>query len=77
MMLKEMVHTIGRSHAQKLRIIAGLTLGLIPVLLLVLLPASHLTSGLALLSHVVGLFIARWLFFAEAEHVVGLYYGKR
>jgi DMSO reductase anchor subunit len=25
----------------------------------------------------VGLFISRWLFFAEAEHVVGLYYGKR
>ena len=24
-----------------------------------------------------GIFIIRWLFFAQAEHVVGLYYGKR
>jgi DMSO reductase anchor subunit len=31
----------------------------------------------AVLVHLVGAFAARWLFFAEAEHVVGLYYGKR
>jgi DMSO reductase anchor subunit len=29
------------------------------------------------LTHVVGIFASRWLFFAQAEHVVGLYYGKR
>jgi DMSO reductase anchor subunit len=27
--------------------------------------------------HLIGAFAARWLFFAQAEHVVGLYYGKR
>jgi DMSO reductase anchor subunit len=27
--------------------------------------------------HTTGTFAQRWLFFAEAEHVVGLYYGKR
>jgi DMSO reductase anchor subunit len=32
---------------------------------------------LALVLHVIGTFVQRWLFFAEAEHVVGLYYGKR
>ena len=32
---------------------------------------------IAVLSHVIGVFASRWLFFAEAEHVVGLYYGKR
>jgi hypothetical protein len=30
-----------------------------------------------LASHVAGVLAARWLFFAEAEHVVGLYYGVR
>ncbi len=30
-----------------------------------------------LLSHIVGLFAQRWLFFAQAEHVVGLYYDAR
>jgi len=28
-------------------------------------------------SHIAGVLASRWLFFAEAEHVVGLYYGKR
>jgi sulfite dehydrogenase (quinone) subunit SoeC len=32
---------------------------------------------LAVLTHVAGILASRWLFFAEAEHVVGLYYGKR
>lgn len=27
--------------------------------------------------HLAGAMAARWLFFAEAEHVVGLYYGAR
>jgi DMSO reductase anchor subunit len=29
------------------------------------------------MSHLAGIAASRWLFFAEAEHVVGLYYGKR
>ena len=28
-------------------------------------------------SHLAGVLASRWLFFAEAEHVVGLYYGRR
>jgi len=38
---------------------------------------SHVTALVAVLSHVAGVLCLRWLFFAQAEHVVGLYYGKR
>jgi DMSO reductase anchor subunit len=41
------------------------------------LPFSHFIATLAFIAHIIGMFIIRWLFFAEAEHVVGLYYGKR
>ena len=48
----------------------------LPIVLL-LLPFNHVFALLAALSHVAGVATARWLFFAQAEHVVGLYYGKR
>lgn len=76
-LLREMVHVVGRKHSRKLRMIA-LTLGYgLPVLLLVIPGAGHVLGGLAVLSHLAGIIASRWLFFAEAEHVVGLYYGKR
>ena len=75
-LLKEFVHQIGRKHAQKLRIISLGLMVVVPVVLL-LLPFSHILAVLALASHIAGVLTARWLFFAEAEHVVGLYYGKR
>jgi len=75
-LLKEFVHQIGRKHAQKLRFIALGLMVVVPVVLL-LLPFSHILAVLALASHIAGVLTARWLFFAEAEHVVGLYYGKR
>mgnify|MGYP000179818369 CR=1 FL=1 len=75
-LLREMVFVVGRKHATKLRTIA-LALGVgLPVVLL-LLPFGHWLAVLAVLSHLAGVLTARWLFFAEAEHVVGLYYGKR
>jgi DMSO reductase anchor subunit len=49
----------------------------LPLLLLALPSFHHLAALVAVLSHVAGVLVARWLFFAEAEHVVGLYYGKR
>ncbi len=76
-LLKEMVYVVGRKHVMKLRIISVLTLGLFPVALLVFLPPNHWLGLVEVSSHLIGLFIARWLFFAEAEHVVGLYYDKR
>jgi sulfite dehydrogenase (quinone) subunit SoeC len=75
-LLREFVYVMGRKHALKLRIIAILLMTVLPLLLL-LLPSAHIGGGLALLAHVAGVLTARWLFFAQAEHVVGLYYGKR
>lgn len=75
-LLDEMVHVVGRKHARKLRII-GFALGFALPLLFIWLPFSHAMAGLAVVSMIAGMFVSRWLFFAEAEHVVGLYYGKR
>ena len=68
--------TVARTHAQKLRLIGLGLMAVLPVILL-LLPFSHLLAVLAIASHIAGVLVCRWLFFAEAEHVVGLYYGVR
>ncbi|MDJ0827072.1 MAG: dimethyl sulfoxide reductase anchor subunit [Rhodobacter sp.] len=70
---REMVFVVARKHALKLRSIALVLAFLVPSLLL-LLPY---TLSLAAAAHLAGVLMLRWLFFAEAEHVVGLYYGKR
>ena len=75
-LLKEFVHVVGRKHSLRLRVIAIILMAVLPIVLL-LLPFSHVFAALAVISHVAGVLAARWLFFAEAEHVVGLYYGKR
>lgn len=75
-LLREFVHVIGRKHAQKLRIIAIMLMTVLPVILL-LIPFSHFLALFAVVAHIAGVLTARWLFFAQAEHVVGLYYGKR
>lgn len=75
-LLHEMVYTVGRRHAEKLRLIALALMLVLPVFL-ILLGHPHVFGVLALLSHVAGVLVSRWLFFAEAEHVVGLYYGMR
>lgn len=75
-LLREFVHVVGRKHAMKLRGIA-LILGFVLPVVLLLLPFNHVFALLAVVSHLAGIAASRWLFFAEAEHVVGLYYGKR
>ncbi len=75
-LLREMVHVVGRKHATKLRLIALGAGAVLPALLL-LFPAGYMVIALALIAHIFGMLAQRWLFFAEAEHVVGLYYGKR
>ena len=75
-LLREMVYVVGRKHARRLQVI-GLTLGFALPVVLLLLPFSHGTALVAVLSHIAGVLACRWLFFAQAEHVVGLYYGKR
>ena len=80
-LLREFVHVVGRKHAQKLRIISFALAFVLPILLLLLpvdgVVVKHILALFAVLSHLAGVVVSRWLFFAQAEHVVGLYYGKR
>ncbi|WP_417838651.1 dimethyl sulfoxide reductase anchor subunit family protein [Tritonibacter scottomollicae] len=80
-LLREFVHQLGRKHATRLRVIGFVLAIMLPLLCLALpvggLALKHALAGLAVLSHIIGVACTRWLFFAEAEHVVGLYYGKR
>jgi DMSO reductase anchor subunit len=73
---REMIFVVGRKHAQKLRWIALALASLLPALVL-LLPLGIWGIAVAALLHLTGALAARWLFFAEAEHVVGLYYSAR
>ena len=78
-LMKEMVFEVGRKHGRKLRIIALLLGAGVPAALLglSLVIGGHVAvMVLAVAAHLCGLFVERWLFFAEAEHVVSLYYGR-
>jgi DMSO reductase anchor subunit len=74
---REMVHVVGRAHAGKLRVIGLVLAVLLPLALAGFRDVGHLNAELAVLAHVAGMLVLRWGFFAQAEHVVGLYYGKR
>jgi DMSO reductase anchor subunit len=77
---KEMGHAIARKHAGRLRRIA-IGLGFLVPLLLTLLSAAlpaTVAAAAAVLAAIIGfcgVLLERWLFFAEAKHVVTLYYG--
>ena len=75
-LMHEFIHVVGRKHSQKLRII-GVALGIVVPVVLLLLPIGHWIALIAVACHIAGVLASRWMFFAEAEHVVGLYYGKR
>ncbi len=77
---REMGFRVARRHAAKLRRLSLLFGLAVPILALLF----GLTAGgwfaaalllLAALSHLLGVLIERWLFFAEARHTVMLYYG--
>ena len=79
-LLKEMVHIVAQKHIHKLRWISLALLSLLPTLLcfsfiIITNPSLPILISIALLN-VVGTIISRWLFFSEAEHVVGLYYDR-
>ena len=76
---REMGFVVARKHARKLRTIAVALLALIPALCALpvwLLPHADLMPllGLASVSALLGAMVERWLFFAEAKHLVTLYY---
>ncbi len=74
---REMIHVVGRRHAMRLRVVAVIFASLLPFLGLLVLPPVLPVMAAVFAVHLLGAFVARWLFFAEAEHVVGLYYGQR
>jgi DMSO reductase anchor subunit len=77
--MNEMGYRIARKHAEKLRrlVAAGLVLALALSLVAftgikaLAIPAAVVAAATAYAAA----FLERWLFFAEARHVVGLYYG--
>ena len=73
---KEMGFVIARRHAIKLRVISVILGGILPLVIITLGPSSSILLGFTLVIHLIGVFIERWLFFAEAKHIVSLYYGK-
>ncbi len=78
-LMKEMVFVVGRKHANKLRMITLLLGAAAPAAFLgfsLIAGGNVLVMVFAVAAHLAGLFVERWLFFAEAEHVVSLYYGR-
>jgi len=79
-LLKEMGFRIARKHQSRLRRIAVLAAFAGPILLLAGTPvlSGPTAAGLSVLaaiSQFAGMLVERWLFFAEAKHLVTLYYG--
>lgn len=80
-LLREMGFKVARKHATRLRRIA-LSFGFfVPFVLAGMTSAftgklAAWTALLAAVSAGIGIFVERWLFFAEAKHTVTLYYGN-
>jgi len=70
---------LARKHSARLRRIALAMIAALPIALLLIAmfaPSfAWLLSLIAAATITAGLFVERWLFFAEAKHVVMLYYG--
>jgi sulfite dehydrogenase (quinone) subunit SoeC len=81
-LMREMGFTIARKHAERLRKLSLLTLFAAPLVctLIAVLTGgivAVVTSAAAVLFAAVGVLVERWLFFAEARHVVTLFYGAQ
>ena len=77
--MREMGYAVARKHAEKLRRTVLFALFGLPVLLVLGTLLSGWTVaffGLAVVAAAFGVCLERWLFFAEAEHVSQLYYGR-
>lgn len=80
-LLREMGYVIARAHASRLRRTATVAGFVVPFVLLI---AAALVGGLAGVAAlfvaamlvVLGIYVERWLFFAEATHTVTLYYER-
>jgi DMSO reductase anchor subunit len=79
-LMKEMGYRVARKHADKLRRLAVLLGGLLPLALILVGIAAGgalavVTAVFAAVLGMIGILVERWLFFAEATHKVTLYYG--
>jgi DMSO reductase anchor subunit len=79
--MREMGYVVGRRHAGRLRRAAVVLLFAVPAACSALVLGVGPGAGLILAFSAVasaagGVFIERWLFFAEAEHVSMVYYGR-
>ncbi|MEK1889604.1 MAG: DmsC/YnfH family molybdoenzyme membrane anchor subunit [Phyllobacterium sp.] len=77
---REMGFRVARKHAAKLWMIAFVSGAVLPILALLLVMAigsgllSQFILAAAVIAHLLGIFVERWLFFAEARHAVMNYY---
>ncbi len=79
---REFGHQVARARLYWARVVCFALAFAVPVLALLISWPVGSESGLALmllaaLSAYVGVFVERWLFFAEARHVVNLYHGAQ
>ncbi|HET7845281.1 MAG TPA: DmsC/YnfH family molybdoenzyme membrane anchor subunit [Xanthomonadales bacterium] len=77
-LLKEMGYVLARRHGTKLRTICVVSFATCAVAMFVAIGAQQWLGAIAAVSLVpatLGVFVERWLFFAQARHVVTLYYG--
>jgi len=73
----EMGFVVARKHAAKLRLFSVTLAIILPAVMVYSAAASSAMLVLAAITHVIGVTVSRWLFFAEAKHTVMLYYGAR
>ena len=74
---KEMGFVVARRHVIKLRAISVLLGCVIPLFGLYLATESFIFLSVVVAVHLMGIFVERWLFFAEAKHVVSTYYTDK
>lgn len=78
---REMAFVVARKHARALQRHALALLALLPIVAIALVlawPFMHAwLAPVAAVSCVLGLFIERWLFFAQAKHVVASYFPEQ
>ena len=80
-LLKEMVHIVAQKHIHKLRWISLFLLSFFPTMLCLvtgMITTNYTTIIIIVIGslNIMGTLVSRWLFFSEAEHVVGLYYDR-
>lgn len=80
-LLKEMGFALARKHARRLRAMALILMSLVPSVVLLLCMASPAwrpaAAVISIVSTSLGLMTERWLFFAQARHLMMTYYDAK